>query len=86
MQDTPISRARYMQENRKMRFTEAYESWGQGRLTQAEVALLAKGLRRNASARSPAMRRPGIRLISRNTVRTSGASITCTMPLPSGMS
>jgi hypothetical protein len=25
MQDTPISRARYMQENRKMRFLEAYE-------------------------------------------------------------
>ena len=40
MQDTPISRARYMQENRKMRFLEAYEGWGQGRLTQAEAALL----------------------------------------------
>src|SRR3954470_13116333 len=40
MQDAPISRARYMQENRKMRFEEAYEGWSQGRLTQAEAALL----------------------------------------------
>jgi Winged helix-turn helix len=40
MQDTAISRTRYMQENRKMRFLEAYEGWGQGRLTQAEAALL----------------------------------------------
>ena len=40
MQVTPISRARYVQENRKMRFLEAYEGWGQGRLTQAEAALL----------------------------------------------
>jgi len=36
----PISRARYMQENRKMRFEEAYEGWSQGRLTQAEAALI----------------------------------------------
>jgi hypothetical protein len=36
----PISRARYMQENRKMRFQEAYEGWTAGRLTQAEAALL----------------------------------------------
>jgi transposase len=40
MQDTPISRARYMQENRKMRFEQAYEEWNTGRLTQAEAALL----------------------------------------------
>ena len=40
MQDTPISWARYVQENRKMRFLEAYEGWGQGRSTQAEAALL----------------------------------------------
>ena len=40
MQDAPISRARYVQENRKMRFEEAYEGWSQGRLTQAEAALL----------------------------------------------
>lgn len=40
MQDTPISRARYMQENRKMRFEEAYDGWTQGRLTQTEAALL----------------------------------------------
>jgi hypothetical protein len=36
----PMSRARYMQENRKMRFQEAYEGWIGGRLTQAEAALL----------------------------------------------
>lgn len=40
MQDTPISRARYVQENRKMRFQEAYEGWSQGRLTQTEAAML----------------------------------------------
>ena len=40
MQDTPISRARYVQENRKMRFQEAYEGWNEGRLTQAEAAVL----------------------------------------------
>jgi len=40
MQNAPMSRARYMQENRKMRFTEALEGWTQGRLTQAEAALL----------------------------------------------
>lgn len=40
MQYAPISRTRYMQENRKMRFQEAYESWSEGRLTQAEAALL----------------------------------------------
>jgi len=36
----PISRARYTQENRKMRFEEAYQGWTRGRLTQAEAALL----------------------------------------------
>jgi hypothetical protein len=36
----PMSRARYMQENRKMRFEEAYQGWSGGRLTQAEAALL----------------------------------------------
>ena len=40
MQHAPISRARYVQENRKMRFQEAYDGWSQGRLTQAEAALL----------------------------------------------
>ena len=40
MQDTPISRARYVQENRKMRFLEAYDGWNEGRLSQAEAALL----------------------------------------------
>ena len=40
MQDTPISRARYVQENRKMRFQEAYDGWQEGRLTQAEAAVL----------------------------------------------
>jgi hypothetical protein len=40
MNHPPISRARYVQENRKMRFQEAYDGWSQGRLTQAEAALL----------------------------------------------
>ena len=40
MQHAPISRTRYVQENRMMRFEEAYEGWSQGRLTQAEAALL----------------------------------------------
>ena len=40
MQVTPISRARYVQENRKMRFLEAYEGWNEGRLSQAEAALV----------------------------------------------
>ena len=40
MQHDPISRAHYMQENRKMRFQEAYDGWSEGRLTQAEAALL----------------------------------------------
>lgn len=40
MQHDPISRARYMQENRKMRFQEAYDGWSEGRLSQAEAALL----------------------------------------------
>jgi hypothetical protein len=40
MQHAPISRARYVQENRTMRFQEAYEGWSQGSLTQAEAALL----------------------------------------------
>ena len=40
MQDTAISRARYVQENRKMRFLEAYEGWNEGRLSQAEAAVL----------------------------------------------
>ena len=38
MQHSPISRARYVQENRKMRFQEAYEGWSEGRLTQAVAA------------------------------------------------
>lgn len=40
MQHAPISRDRYVQENRKMRFQEAYEGWSEGRLTQADTALL----------------------------------------------
>lgn len=36
----PISRARYVQENRKMRFEEAYQGWTAGRLTQAEAAMV----------------------------------------------
>ncbi len=38
MQHAPISRARYVQENRKMRFREAYDGWNEGRLSQAEAA------------------------------------------------
>jgi transposase len=38
MQHAPISRARYVQENRKMRFLEVYDGWSEGRLTQAEAA------------------------------------------------
>ena len=38
MQHAPISRARYVQENRKMRFLEVYDGWNEGRLTQAEAA------------------------------------------------
>ena len=33
----PMSRARYRQEHRKMRFEEAYQGWTCGHLTQAEV-------------------------------------------------
>ena len=40
MQHAPISRARYVQENRKMRFQEAYDGWSEGRLSQAEAALI----------------------------------------------
>lgn len=40
MQHPPISRTRYVQEDRKMRFQEVYERWSQGQLTQAEGALL----------------------------------------------
>jgi transposase len=36
----PVSRARYVQENRKMRFEQAYQGWSGGRLTQAEAAML----------------------------------------------
>jgi hypothetical protein len=35
-----MSRTRYVQENRKMRFEEAYQGWTEGRLSQAEAALL----------------------------------------------
>jgi hypothetical protein len=31
MQYAPISRTRYVQENRKMRFQEAFDGWTQGR-------------------------------------------------------
>jgi hypothetical protein len=40
MQAAPMSRTRYMQEHRKMRFEEAYLGWTGGRLTQAEAAML----------------------------------------------
>lgn len=54
MQDTPISRTRYMQENRKMRFEQAYEEWKTGRLTQSEAALLpGQGKHRIKRERAP---------------------------------
>jgi hypothetical protein len=40
MPDAPISRTRYVQETRKMRFEEAYQGWTGGKLSQAEAALL----------------------------------------------
>ena len=40
MQDAPMSRTRYMQENRKMRFEEAFQGWTAGCLTQGEAAML----------------------------------------------
>ena len=40
MQGAPLSRLCYVQENRQMRFEEAYEGWTRGRLTQTEAALL----------------------------------------------
>jgi transposase len=43
----PISRARYLQESRVMRFTETYEEWNQGRLTQAQAALILGMSERN---------------------------------------
>ena len=43
MQHAPISRARYMQENRKMRFEEVYEGWQEKRLTQEEAAQILGG-------------------------------------------
>ncbi len=38
--EAPLSRARWLQETRKMRFEEAYTDWQEGRLTQAEAARL----------------------------------------------
>ena len=38
MQHAPTSRARNVQENRKMRFLEAYDCWNEDRQTQAEAA------------------------------------------------
>ena len=44
MQHAPISRTRFVQENRKMRFQEAYEGWSEGRLTQVGRALKQLGI------------------------------------------
>ena len=41
MQYAPISRVRYVQENRKMRFLDVYDGWNEGRLTQAEAAQIS---------------------------------------------
>ena len=40
MQAARMSRTRYMQEHRKMRFEEAFQGWTSGQLTQAEAAML----------------------------------------------
>ena len=47
MQDAPMSRTRYMQENRKMRFEQAYQGWSGGRLTQSEAAMVLGQCERN---------------------------------------
>ena len=36
--ETPLSRAKLLQETRKMRFDEVYEGWQEKRLTQEEAA------------------------------------------------
>ncbi len=38
--ETPLSRAKLLQETRKMRFEEVYEGWQEKRLTQEEAALI----------------------------------------------
>ncbi len=38
--ETPLSRARWLQETRKMRFEEAYTGWQEGHLTQEDAARL----------------------------------------------
>ena len=38
--ETPLSRARWLQETRKMRFEEAYTGWQEGHLTQEGAARL----------------------------------------------
>jgi transposase len=43
----PISRACLQQENRAMRFTDTYDSWQEGRLTQSEAALILGMSERN---------------------------------------
>ena len=40
MQAAAMSRTRYMQEHRKMRFEEAFQGWTGGQLTQAGAAML----------------------------------------------
>ena len=61
MQDAPMRRTRYMQENRKMRFEEAFQGWTTGRLTQAEAAMLLgqceRSFRRHVERLASSMRR-----------------------------
>ena len=38
--ETPLSRARWLQETRKMRFEAAYTGWQEGHLTQEDAARL----------------------------------------------
>jgi hypothetical protein len=37
---SPMSRARWLQETRKMRFEESYTGWQEGRLSQADAGRL----------------------------------------------
>ncbi len=39
--NAPMSRARHMQESRKMRFEQAYQGWTAGRLTQPQAVTQA---------------------------------------------
>ena len=81
MQHAPMSRCRYVQENRKMRFEEAYQGWTGGRLTQAEAALLLGQCERSFRRHAERYRADGLeglldqRLSQISKRRASGAEI-----------